>query len=240
MKWKTIRVAILGFELIILSLVVQAAVFPLSEGRWPESWPAELEPLRPSARTISVGTGIQQKIYEITFNERDMFERLWPVILSLKSRGAPLTLYRTGSAPPRRWDSLLTNEAPSVRIYAPSGGLTSIGPIVDVDSYMEKPRIDPDTTEKLLAEGKILRADSPWPDSIRDAEGHLPEFVNAQEVDGRLKWVPATLGEENVGFLSRARIDVELVVDGTIVDLNRILLPIDTPILDKREIDAKR
>ena len=34
--------------------------------------------------------------------------------------------------------------------------------------------------------------------------------------------------------VKRARIDIELVVDGNIVDLNRIPLPADTPIIDKR------
>jgi hypothetical protein len=36
----------------------------------------------------------------------------------------------------------------------------------------------------------------------------------------------------------RARIDIELVVDGDIVDLNRIGLPMDTPIIDKRFKDV--
>ena len=32
----------------------------------------------------------------------------------------------------------------------------------------------------------------------------------------------------------RARIDLELVVDGKIIDLNRIQIPSDAPIIDKR------
>ena len=35
-------------------------------------------------------------------------------------------------------------------------------------------------------------------------------------------------------YRRRARIDIELIVDGDIVDLNRIPLPTDTPIIDKR------
>ena len=34
--------------------------------------------------------------------------------------------------------------------------------------------------------------------------------------------------------MKRARLDIELIVDGDIVDLNRIPLSADTPIIDKR------
>jgi hypothetical protein len=33
---------------------------------------------------------------------------------------------------------------------------------------------------------------------------------------------------------ARARVDIHLVVDGEVIDLNRIPLPADTPIIDKR------
>ena len=41
--------------------------------------------------------------------------------------------------------------------------------------------------------------------------------------------------------MKRARLDIELSVDGDIVDLNRIPLPADTPIIDKRfeEVNEK-
>ena len=39
--------------------------------------------------------------------------------------------------------------------------------------------------------------------------------------------------------MRRARIDIELIVDGKIVDLNRIPLPIDTQIIDKRFQERK-
>ena len=35
------------------------------------------------------------------------------------------------------------------------------------------------------------------------------------------------------GFRHRARIDIVLVVDGNIVDLNRMPLPANTPIVDR-------
>ena len=59
--------------------------------------------------------------------------------------------------------------------------------------------------------------------------GGLPEYVSNQ--DG--KWV-AYDGKERKGFLHRARVDIVLITDGKIVDLNRIRLPADTPIIDNR------
>jgi hypothetical protein len=38
----------------------------------------------------------------------------------------------------------------------------------------------------------------------------------------------------SIGLMYRARVDIVLIVDGKIVDLNRIPLPADTPIIDKR------
>lgn len=36
------------------------------------------------------------------------------------------------------------------------------------------------------------------------------------------------------GFYNRARIDIDLVIDGNVIDLNRIPLPAKTPIEDQR------
>jgi hypothetical protein len=50
-----------------------------------------------------------------------------------------------------------------------------------------------------------------------------------------LTWVPVQPGDENKGFYYRARVDLELVADGEIIDLNRIKLPTEIPIIDKRK-----
>ena len=77
--------------------------------------------------------------------------------------------------------------------------------------------------------GSLLGSGPPWPESIKSASGELPEYVTAK--DG--KWVPFA-GEEDHGLLHRARVDIVLVTDGEVVDLNRIKLPGETPIIDKR------
>jgi len=78
-------------------------------------------------------------------------------------------------------------------------------------------------------DGTRLQASPPWPDSIKSASGELPEYVVAEGG----KWVAAAAGRCR-GFRHRARVDVVLVVDGQVVDLNRIELPGDTPVLDRR------
>jgi len=83
-------------------------------------------------------------------------------------------------------------------------------------------------------QGATLRTGPPWPDSILSENGLLPEYVSAEKVDGKMKWVPVERGENPAGFLYRARIEIELITDGDVIDLNRIPLPPDTSIIDKR------
>lgn len=210
-----------------------AAVFPQDKGTWPKDWPKELEPLRESARTIGIGTGIQQNIYEIRFSDRETFERLWPVILKLKTPGAPLALYRTETPPPPDWGTFLSNAQPAVRIYAPSGGY-SIAPEL-------AGKIDPTQPfdgEQMVKEGKALLAGAPWPEKLYSPTGELPEWVQAKVVDGKFQWVPVRIDRERPsGFYNRARIELDLVVDGQVIDLNRIPLG-DLPLRDYRFSDG--
>lgn len=69
-----------------------------------------------------------------------------------------------------------------------------------------------------------------WPPENVDPTYEPPEYV-VQEGGA---WVPYTPSEQFRGFRNRARVDVMLVVDGDIVDLNRIRLPEDTKIIDRR------
>jgi hypothetical protein len=77
--------------------------------------------------------------------------------------------------------------------------------------------------------GTKLNTGPPWPDYLTESSGVLPEYVVAQ--DG--KWVPFPEADRK-GFRYRARVDIMLVCDGKVVDLNRIPLPADTPIIDRR------
>jgi len=70
------------------------AVYSVSDrGEWPKSWPSKLEPLRSQARSL-VGPVAPQRHYAIRFTKREEFESAWPLILQVKSKGAPVVLRR--------------------------------------------------------------------------------------------------------------------------------------------------
>jgi hypothetical protein len=61
-------------------------------GKWPKTWPKELEPLRKEAWTWEHGFGGMS--YDIPFATREEFEAAWPHILTLKTKDAKITLVR--------------------------------------------------------------------------------------------------------------------------------------------------
>jgi len=176
-------------------------------GMWPNSWPRELEPYRAHAKTIMIAAGNQENVYEIRFENREEFEKLWPIILKLKDKKAPLRL-RSVEKPIK--GRLFNSDKPVVRVFS---------------------HVYPAWPQHRAGGSKLIPA-PPWPDSVILPTGELPEYVAISE-DGST-WVPVNKGEEPMGFMYRARTEIELVVDGTIIDLNRIPLPPDTPIIDRR------
>jgi hypothetical protein len=207
MHRRMIKPGVLAFlTLIIASPAAFAAWSEVETGMWPKSWPKELEPLRQNARTIETATLIHENIYEIHFKDRDTFERSWPILVGLKSKNGLLTLFKVASSLPNQV-AIISNEVPAVRIYASQapGGISGGLPF-----------------------------GPPWPSSALLPDGNLPEYVKMGEVQGKKTWVPAKIEKEKIVWLMRARVDVELVIDGKIIDLNRIRIPSDTPIIDKR------
>ena len=87
----------------------------------------------------------------------------------------------------------------------------------------------PSTQSVTMDDGTIFRATPTEFTSIRTPTGELPEYVI--EKDG--KWIPYD-GQDQPGFRHRARVDIVLITDANIVDLNRIPLPPETPIIDRR------
>ena len=71
---------------------VYAISFGGPGGKWPKTWPKELEPLRKEAWTWEHGFGGTS--YDIPFATREEFEAAWPHILSLKTKDAKITLLR--------------------------------------------------------------------------------------------------------------------------------------------------
>lgn len=186
--------------------VCSAIVMVADHGDWPADWPKELEPLRQSSRTLGMGMGAQANVYEIPFSDRETFEQVWPAILKMRTPGSPLTLSRLD---PTRKEELFDHSQPIVRIHAPGSAF-------------------------LRKDGQELHSGPPWPKEIIGENGELPLSVVAEkDKDGHLHWVAQDPKQMSFGA-RRARVDVELVVDGKIIDLNRIALPDGVTIIDRR------
>ena len=210
MRCRTFTVSAV-FVVLFSGVFASALVMTDQQGRWPADWPKSLEGLRGHARTIQIATGTQENVYEITFSNRAEFESAWPSILSLKTIGAPLRLYAVGKPPPAGLGQFASNAAPIVRIYGPP------------------------QSESVATDGQKLKASAPWPKEIYGPNGELPEFVRTRSVGGELQWVAANPDESKEPcFYDRARVDIDVVIDGVVIDLNRISLPAGTPIEDHR------
>ena len=168
--------------------------------------------MRQSSLGYGVAAVIHENIYEIPIPDRETLERIWPAIVKVRTPGSPLTLSRFD---PAKKGGLFSNSQPAVRIYAPANGVSH-------------------------KKGHELRAGPPWPKEIVGKNGELPMYVVAEEDKaGQLHWVPrspkqARDAKKLLGFFYRVRTDVELVVDGKIIDLNRIALPDGVTIIDHR------
>lgn len=214
----------------LFSTALNAAIFPSNTGDWPKEWGQELEPFRKTSKTLGVGTGIQENIYTIPFEKREDFEKVWPVILKQTTPNSEVRLRLVSKKAHLRWGKFLKGAKPCVHILGPSLGW-SIDPAHDYD-----PAKGLKDQEKLIKEGKMIQANAPWPAYLKADDGGLPEYVVSQKgEDGRLRWVPSEIGDELKGFHNRARVDIELVIDGEIIDLNRIRFPEHVRIIDKRE-----
>jgi hypothetical protein len=72
---------------------VRADWLVVDKGTWPDSWPAELDPLRRQSRSLQ-GSELNLTFYEIPFTTREEFEAAWPHILKVATKDVPITLQR--------------------------------------------------------------------------------------------------------------------------------------------------
>ena len=189
---------------------------------WPPGWPKALYEVGNSCRTIEIVAGNVEDVFEIVFDDRETFERLWPVLLTVKTPGAPLRLFKAGRP---SWSTLFSDAKPTVRIFGPAYS----GNVVRVEASKKYP-----DDERLLKESKALYPVPPWPAEIVSPNGELPEYVQVVEKGGRLSLIPGDRDHRERGRLYRARVDFELVAEGSLIDLNRIQLPSNGPIIDRR------
>lgn len=74
---------------------------------------------------------------------------------------------------------------------------------------------------------------------LRSPQGELPEYVVAVPLaDGKSVLKPFDEADRLRRVRYRARVDIELVIDGQIIDLNHIRLPADARIIDRRFSDV--
>lgn len=209
-------VPILSLTVVALAVTVGFAMREVSDtGDWPKSWPAELEPLRSQSRTLSHSN---YTMYHIPFTDRAKFEAAWPHILSVATENTSLELSRGHDR------MTAVDFDAGVVIIAPNTG--------KLFYKKNNGRYSP-CAESNIPDQKFLRVGPPWPDEIRDESGKLPDRV----VPDGLKWRPATAQEMKdfppiMHRSQRVRTEVRLIVDGKVVDLNRIQLP--ASVIDKR------
>jgi len=223
---------ILTLFVVIIALcasVSYALVEFSKEGIWPDTWPKELEKFRKQSRSYSRNLGLEEMWHEIIFKNHEEFEQAWPHILKLKTKGAPLIIESTKNSPGRygRYGSIILLQAgiPGVRILCSDSTGASTHRLYSEWTRETRPTPWRETWP------------TPWPDYIKLPSGGLPEYVVFQEgkwIAADIKQFTGELGPKGEGRYCRARVDIVLISDGKIVDLNRIPLPPDTPIIDKR------
>ena len=207
---KTIAASVGVFVALGAATSLQAIYDVSDKGLWPTNWPKELESLRKQSRTL---VHSQHSIYEIPFTNRMQFEAAWPDLLAVKTPEAPIILLK---GPNQRLGTIRAG----VRILAPRTG-SLLSP--------EGAHYPPGVTNTAL-----LRIGPPWPEDLMAKSGALPEFVVYDH--GRWAAYSPTNRPTNPFSVMRARIDIELIVDGDVVDLNRLPLPADAPIRDQRSL----
>ena len=185
-----------------------AAVFIRYTGDWPETWPKALEPLRKQSKTYRRGIPLtEETVYVIAIHNKAEFKRAWDALLKVKSAQAPITLLDKSSGRPSPGSEIDLENFPVIRVRAPNrGGVGHPG-------------------------GQTLKFGPPWPKRLRNDDGSLPEFVHFVQAGDRIDWAAGKGGS----FSYRCRTELEVVVDGEIIDYGSITIPEGTSVVDRRE-----
>ncbi len=131
---------------LVFSLVysVYADYVVTDHGKWPKSWPAELESLRMQSRTFE-GPVPPLLHYAIPFTKREEFESAWPHLLKVKSKGAPIVLRRA----PSFW--LGDKATAGVCVHTPPAGEAPIA-----DGKVAKGNWEKTIYIELIVDGEII------------------------------------------------------------------------------------
>lgn len=195
--------------------IVHARGVSTRGGDWPENWPQELEPFRERAESVSYGTTVWTQYYVIEFDSREAFESVWPTVLKLKSKDAPISLQTPDKPKSDPNDPRVVYDKPTLWIICP-------------------PR-DDGTYEQTSDE--TYQHIGPWSEDLESLDT-LPQYAGKQKKDGKwVAWKNSAPLSDYEGAARQARVELGLYVDGEIIDLNRIHIPKETPIKDNRTIE---
>ena len=210
MKHHSLTKLYLSLLLLLLITTCSFGVMIVKKGgNWPENWPKVMEPFRTRASTGRFFAGSQTIYYYIEFETREEFESVWPSLLNLKSKGAPLTLHNVDKPSTNPDDKRVLYTKPQVVIICPASG-----------------------TYQKMPDGKYTHK-AEWTKDIeaQQTDNILPQFV-VKNLNG--KWI-SDPNVDTIETLQQARIELSLYIDGKVIDLNRIRLPENTPIRDVRK-----
>jgi hypothetical protein len=212
---KSLAIAFSAVIIVLSASVSFALIFTSDEGTWPDTWPTELEQFRRQSKSYNLSSGTEEDWHEILFQKREEFEEAWPLILKLKTKGAPLVIESTQTSH-GVLDPIIQIGKPGVRLRCPSraerGFRRDSKQALSLADYIKLP--------SCVVPEYVVYQDGKW---------SAASYQDGKWLDGQKKYE---------GIMYRARIDIVLIIDGNIVDLNRIPLPADTPIIDKRFKDG--
>ena len=116
--------------------------FVVEKGDWPENWPKELDGLRKQSKTL---VSKSSRHFAIRFKSREEFERLWPHLLSIRTKGAPVVIAKSPSV-------FLGHEA-GIVVHSPIPELVNASP---VDATNFRQRLPHTIYIELVSDGDII------------------------------------------------------------------------------------
>ncbi len=205
---------------VCVASTAQAFMIGHSEGDWPDTWPAELEPLREQAETWIGPIGEYSTLYAIPFTSREQFEDAWPHLLAVLGKNATITFADSSATyvsdvddEHPRAKALLTCNV-TVRQYTAPDGTARWGVFPHYRGSIERSE-----------NGELRRSSPPRIVDMDDA------FLDSLIKLGELRKIETEAG---IAYEHQPEVNLILKVDGDIVDPDRIEIPEGFVIEDRR------
>lgn len=231
---------------------------------WPESWPDVFNFYTEQSQTARIATGYQANWYQISFDTREDFERLWPAVASLLDNGSQVTIRAVGDPYTHNLGSDWDCRRPVLRIFAPPyNSIAGFPPQIDqngrrISSARLKLNIKVLNRQSLTVEEQALVDAEPIDgygmdmrldvEAMKENNGMWlrPGAPWPGDVRDEAGALPEKVHSQEVdgrlrwvagpgeGFSTRCRIDLELVADAYIIDVNALEFPQNVKVIDDR------